>query len=68
MTWEWLLVGILLGLCVGRWLTELRWRDNAKRVQRIESGGSLYKVLPADVFDSFERETGPALGGATQES
>lgn len=32
--------GILLGI----WLTNLKWRSNADQIQRLESGGYLYKV------------------------
>ena len=40
--------GVLIGLRVGKSLTEYKWTTNARRVYRIESGGRLYKVEFAD--------------------
>jgi hypothetical protein len=42
-----LLLGFTCGGKLGVWLTERRWRSNAKAIQRIESGGKLYKVTEA---------------------
>ena len=50
MVQPWLfLFGVVVGLLFARWATERRWRENADRIQRIESGGRLYKVERADM-------------------
>jgi hypothetical protein len=41
------LLGFACGGKLGIWMTERRWRANAKAIQRIESGGKLYKVTEA---------------------
>jgi len=38
------LSGFILGLWLGTWLTNKKWRSNADTYIRIESGGRLYKV------------------------
>lgn len=38
-------LALVVGLVAGKWLEAQRWRGNASRIQRIESGGQLYKVL-----------------------
>jgi len=43
----WILVGIVIGMFVGKELEAMRWRGNAKRIQRIESAGKLFKVKKA---------------------
>ncbi len=42
------MLGIGIGMTIGYVLTENRWRDNAKRVYRIESWGRIFKVRHAD--------------------
>jgi hypothetical protein len=59
----WFLFGCLAGLVAARWLSERRWRENAQRVQRIESGGRLYKVLPAEIYDTAVSEGAAIVPG-----
>lgn len=37
-------VAFVAGVLLGRWLEVRRWRRNADAIQRIESGGRLFKV------------------------
>lgn len=46
-----LFLAFVLGMMLGKYLADRRWRDNAKRVYRIESGGRLYKVTDAGQYD-----------------
>lgn len=59
--------GFLMGLSAGcflmRWMIERRWRENAYRIQRIESGGRLFKVLPAAIYEWALQQGAPIEPG-----
>ena len=57
------LFGLVAGFGLASWLANRRWRENAGRIQRIESGGQLYKVLPADVYDGLVESGAPVVPG-----
>lgn len=42
------LLAATIGLWIGIYLTNDKWARNADRIQRIEHGGRLYKVLHDD--------------------
>ena len=45
--WEFITVffiGATVGLFIGQWISDWKWRKNANEVVRIYSGGKLFKV------------------------
>lgn len=52
-------VGTVIGSICGYRLSESKWRDNAYKPHRIESGGKLYKVHPGEFIP--ERGCTPLL-------
>lgn len=44
----WALIGVVAGVLIGRSCEGNRWADNARRIQRIEWRGRLFKVADGD--------------------
>ena len=51
-----ILIGV--GIWLGVKLANSKWKRNAECIQRIESGGRLFKVLDARLWDHLKHEAG----------
>lgn len=48
------IIPFLLGLVIGKFITDKKWRNNADTYIRICSAGKLYKVLYDEEYEALE--------------